>query len=419
LNSCTFGNTFGGMGSDAPQPDAEYHGSASTTPVGCHWPVPDDGHHHDGAPLNTFAGQYVDAANLGAIGPEARRDHGLDRDARPDAAASGSSDGDGHRHDYGDGRNGRHGHGHSHGVSADADHRWLSTALVLIVAFMLVEFALGLLAGSLALISDSAHMLTDAASIVLALVAIRLAVRPATGRFTYGLRRAEILSAQANGISLVLLAAWFCYAGIVRLIDPPPVAGTLVLATALVGVVINIAASWCISKANRTSLNVEGAFQHILNDLFAFIATAIAGVVVLLTGFDRADAIAALVVAALMAKAGWGLVRESGRVLIEAAPAGISPDEVGARLVATEKVVEVHDLHVWEITSGEPAMSAHVLVTELADCHQVREGVHRVLRVEFGISHTTLQVDHVSASGENNVEHCIDAHGPVHRAESR
>lgn len=304
-------------------------------------------------------------------------------------------------------------------MSADADRRWLSIALGLIVAFMLVEFVVGLIAGSLALISDSAHMLTDAASLVLALIAIRLAARPARGSFTYGLRRAEILSAQANGISLLLLAIWFVYEGVVRLITPPPVSGALVLGTALVGVVINIAAAWCISKANRTSLNVEGAFQHILNDLFAFIATAIAGTVVLLTGFDRADAIAALLVAVLMAKAGWGLVRESGRVLIEAAPAGISPDEVGARLVAADKVVEVHDLHVWEITSGEPALSAHVLVTERADCHGVRQDVQRMLRGEFGISHTTLQVDHVGAPGEDDEEHCADAHGPVHRAVSR
>jgi cobalt-zinc-cadmium efflux system protein len=413
---------FGGMGYVEPQPDVERLGVVSTAPAGCHRSVPDDAGHYDGnddghdgrgAPLNTSAGQYGAAANPAVIGSEAGRDHRSDRGARQNEAAPGV--GDGHQHGHGDGQAGRHGHGH--GVSADADYRWLGIALALIVAFMLVELLIGLLAGSLALISDSAHMLTDAVSIVLALVAIRLAARPARGQFTYGLRRAEILSAQANGISLLLLAVWFGYEGIVRLIHPAPVAGTLVLATALVGVVINIAASWCISKANRTSLNVEGAFQHILNDLFAFIATAIAGAVVLFTGFNRADALAALVVAALMVKAGWGLVRESGRVLIEAAPAGISPDAVGARLVATEKVVEVHDLHVWEITSGEPALSAHVLVTEFADCHQTCQAVQRVLRSEFGISHITLQVDHVGGSGEHEAGHCVDAHGPVHRAE--
>lgn len=171
-------------------------------------------------------------------------------------------------------------HGHGHGVSADADRRWLGIALGLIVVFMLGEFVVGLLAGSLALISDSAHMLTDAASLVLALVAIWRSARPAAGSYTYGLKRAEILSAQANGITLVLLSLWFVYEGIARLLHPLPVAGGLVLVTALVGIVINVAAGWCISRANRTSLNVEGAFQHILNDLYAFIATAIAGAVV-------------------------------------------------------------------------------------------------------------------------------------------
>jgi cobalt-zinc-cadmium efflux system protein len=387
------------MGLPAPrQPGAGRHQAdesgrcapTDTAPRGCHQPAED----LDGASRGANSG-YLGA---GPVGEHLR-----------DAA--------GHGHEHAEGEAPEHKTCHGHGVSADADHRWLSSALALIVAFMVVEFVVGLLARSLALISDSAHMLTDAASIVLALVAIRLAARPACGRFTYGLRRAEILSAQANGVSLLLLAVWFVYEGIARLIHPQPVAGSFVLITALVGVAVNVAASWCISCANRTSLNVEGAFQHILNDLFAFITTAIAGAIVLLTGFDRADALAALVVAALMAKAGWGLVRESVRVLIEAAPAGISPDAVGARLVATEKVVEVHDLHVWEITSGEPALSAHVLVTERADCHRVRDGVQRLLRAEFGISHTTLQVDHVGAPGERTQEHCADAHGPVHRAE--
>ena len=174
-----------------------------------------------------------------------------------------------------------HGHGHGHGVGRTADRRWLAAALALILTFMAAEFVVGLLAGSLALISDAAHMLTDAAAIGLALVAIRLAARPAQGGYTYGLRRAEILSAQANGITLLLLAAWFCYEGVRRLIEPSAVAGGLVLVTALVGIVVNIATAWCVSRADRSSLNVEGAFQHILNDLFAFIATAIAGLVVL------------------------------------------------------------------------------------------------------------------------------------------
>ncbi|HEY0813637.1 MAG TPA: cation diffusion facilitator family transporter [Pseudonocardia sp.] len=303
------------------------------------------------------------------------------------------------------------GHGHGHGGGAVADRRWLGAALALIVAFMAGELVVGLLAGSLALISDSAHMLTDAAAIALALVTIRLAARPASGGYTYGLKRAEILSAQANGITLLLLAVWFCIEGVRRLLAPAPVEGGLVLATALAGIVINVAAAWCVSRASRTSLNVEGAFQHILNDLYAFIATAVAGVVVLTTGFARADAIAALVVAALMIKAGWGLIRESGRVFLEASPRGIDPDTVGAALAAVEGIAEVHDLHIWEITSGEPALSAHVLVRADVDCHAARLAIEHVLRGDR-IDHTTLQVDHVQV-GAN---HCEQSHGPVHRS---
>ena len=280
-----------------------------------------------------------------------------------------------------------HGHGHGHAVGRSADRRWLAAALALILTFMAVEFVVGLVAGSLALISDAAHMLTDAAAIALALVAIRLAARPAKGGYTYGLRRAEILSAQANGITLLLLAAWFCYEGVRRLLDPPAVEGGLVLVTALVGIVVNVAATWCVSRADRTSLNVEGAFQHILNDLYAFIATAIAGLVVLTTGFARADAIAALVVAGLMIKAGWALLRESGRIFLEAAPRGVDPDRIGADLAAVAGVDEVHDLHIWEITSGEPALSAHVLVRPDVDCHAARLAIEQVLRADRHHAH--------------------------------
>jgi cobalt-zinc-cadmium efflux system protein len=299
-------------------------------------------------------------------------------------------------------------------MSADADRKWLTLALILIVGFMAAEVVVGVIAGSLALITDAGHMLTDAASIVLALVAIRLAARPARGDYTYGLKRAEILSAQANGITLLLLAAYFVFEGIRRLFDPGEVEGLLVFVTALVGIVVNVAATWCISKANRSSLNVEGAFQHILNDLYAFIATAIAGAVVWLTGFARADAIAALIVAALMIKAGWGLVRASGRIFLEAAPKGMDPETVGAELAAVNCVVEVHDLHIWEITSGEAALSAHVIVGDGADCHAIRGDLERILLDRHHIDHTTLQVDHVCADTPD--EHCAEPHGQSYRS---
>ncbi|WP_327131014.1 cation diffusion facilitator family transporter [Streptomyces sp. NBC_01343] len=342
-------------------------------------------------------------------------DHAHDRHA-PHDHDHGHTAGQDHGHDHGHG-------GHGHGVSADADRRWLAIALGLIGTFMAIEVVIGIVAQSLALISDAAHMLTDAVSIVLALIAMRLAARPARGGFTYGLKRAEILSAQANGLTLLLLALWLAYEAVRRLLDPPPVAGGLVLVTALAGIVVNVAAAWCISKANRSSLAVEGAYQHILNDLFAFIGTAVAGLIVLTTGFVQADAIATLVVVVLMVKAGYGLVRESGRIFLEAAPAHMDPDAVGDRLVGHPPVTEVHDLHIWTITSGQAALSAHVLVEPAGDCHAVRRDLERLLEKEYGITHTTLQVDHVQEAlltvgrpGEDPADaHCADAHGPVHR----
>jgi cobalt-zinc-cadmium efflux system protein len=294
----------------------------------------------------------------------------------------------------------RGGHGHAHGAAPDADWRWLAAAAALIVAFMAGEVVAGLVAHSLALLSDAAHMLTDAAAIGLALVTARVAGRPARGRYTYGLRRLEILSAQANGITLVLLAIWLAYEAVRRLITPHSVEGGLILGVALVGVVVNLAASWLLARANgasgRRSLNLEGALAHVLTDLYAFIATAAAAVVIIISGFNRADPIATLVVVVLMLYAGAGLIRKSGRIFLEAAPAGLDPAALGAAMAARPHVAEVHDLHIWEITTEMPAASAHVLVQPRQDCHAVRADLEELLSREYGISHLTLQVDHLA-----------------------
>jgi cobalt-zinc-cadmium efflux system protein len=284
-----------------------------------------------------------------------------------------------------------HHHGHAH--AATADGRRLGLALALILGFMAVEVVVGFLASSLALLSDAAHMLTDAGAIALALAAARLAGRPAQGGFTFGLKRAEILSAQINGVTLVALATAIVVEGIRRLISPPEVEGAALLAVALAGIVVNLLATIVLSGANRRSLNVEGAFQHVLTDLFAFIATAIAGGVILATGFRAADGIAALFVAALMLRSGWGLLRESGRVLLEAAPRGLDPQEIGRSLASEAHVVEVHDLHVWEVTSGMPSLSAHVTVRAGCDTQAHRRRLAELLRERFGIDHSTLQVE--------------------------
>jgi cobalt-zinc-cadmium efflux system protein len=287
---------------------------------------------------------------------------------------------------------------HAHGVSRDADRARLRLALALIVGFMAVEVAAGVLANSLALLSDAGHMLADAGAIGFSLLALRLASRPAGGAMTFGFRRAEILSAQANGVTLLIVAGFISYEAVRRLFDPPHVRGGLILAVALAGVLVNLAAAWTLAKADRRSLNVEGSFQHVIVDLYAFIGTAIAAGVILLTGFQRADPIVSVLIAGLMIRSGYSLVKASGRVFLEAAPEGLDPQTIGEALIAQPGVVEVHDLHVWEVTSGFPAFSAHVLVGAERDCHMARREMEAMLHERFGLDHTTLQVDH--AGGE-------------------
>jgi cobalt-zinc-cadmium efflux system protein len=292
-----------------------------------------------------------------------------------------------------------HTHGaHAHGVSPDADRRRLAGALALIVAFMAVEVAAGVVAHSLALLSDAAHMLTDAAAIGLSLAAMTLAARPPSGSLTFGLKRAEILSALANGVTLLVLAGFITYEAVRRLFSPPQVHGGLMLAVALAGILVNLAGVWLLAGANRRSLNVEGSFRHVLTDLYGFIGTAAAAGVILASGFQRADPIASLLIAGLMTRSGLGLVRDSGRVFLEAAPRGLDPEQIGRALVCQPGVVEVHDLHVWEVTSGFPALSAHVLVGAQSDCHEARRQIEAMLHERFSLEHTTLQVDH--AGGE-------------------
>src|SRR5829696_6247640 len=287
------------------------------------------------------------------------------RSSRPVAAA--------HAHDH------AHDQAHSHAPAPDADRRWLSVALGLILAFMVVEVVAGVLADSLALLSDAAHMLTDAGS--------------------FGLARAEILSAQVNGASLLVLAGVIAWEALQRLGDPPEVEGAIVLVVGLAGAGVNIGAAWALSRAERRSLNVEGARAHVLMDLYASLGAALAGLLVLTAGFERADVIVALLVAALMVRSGFSLLGQATGVLLEAAPRGLDPEAIGNALAAHPGVREVHDLHVWEVTSGFPALSAHVLVPPDADCHARRAELELLLAERFGIQHATLQVEHESDGG--------------------
>jgi cobalt-zinc-cadmium efflux system protein len=226
-------------------------------------------------------------------------------------------------------------------------------------------------------------------------------MRPARGPWTFGLGRAEILAAQANGITLLLVALWVVYSAARRLAAPPDVHGGIVLAVALAGVGVNIAATLVLSRADRSSLNVRGAFLHVATDLAAFAGTAVAGGLVLATGWDRFDPLAGLLVAALMVRSSWSLLRDSGRIFLEASPSGIDPAAVAQALAADEDVVGVHDLHVWTVTSGFPALAAHVLVHPNADCHDARRRLQRLLEEQFHLHHVTLQVDHVARRAQD------------------
>jgi len=283
---------------------------------------------------------------------------------------------------------------HGHGISANADSRYIGIALALIVAFLVFEVTMAFVGHSLALLADAGHMLSDAGALAASLIAFRLARRPAGGVWTFGLKRAEVLSAQANGITLLVVSALVAFEAITRLVHPVAVTGGIVVAVAAVGVAVNSVATWVIAKANRQSINVKGAFAHIVTDLYGFIGTLVAGLVIVLTGFERADSIASLLVVGLMLRAAWGLLRETGRVLLEAAPEGYAPGDIVAAICAQPGVASVHDVHVWLITSGFPALSAHVLVQRPADCHRVRRELEQLLAEKFDLEHTTLQVDH-------------------------
>ena len=283
---------------------------------------------------------------------------------------------------------------HGHGVTASSDGRYIAIALGLIVLFLVFEVVMAFVGHSLALLADAGHMLTDAGALGASLLAIRLARRPASGAWTFGFKRAEVLSAQANGITLLVVSALVAFEAVSRLVHPVAVTGGIVVAVAAVGVAVNVAATWVMARANRDSINVRGAFAHVITDLYGFLGTLAAGIVIILTGFDRADAIASLIVVGLMLRAAWGLLAETGRILLEAAPEGYDPADIITAITGQPGVASVHDVHVWLITSGFPALSAHVLVRRPADCHQVRGELERLLCHRFGLDHTTLQVDH-------------------------
>jgi cobalt-zinc-cadmium efflux system protein len=300
-----------------------------------------------------------------------------------------------HSHEHG---------GHPHGVrSAEGGNkRALAVTFVLITAFMVIEAIGGLLTGSLALLADAGHMLSDSASLGLAYFAVWLAAKPPTPNRSFGYKRAEILAALANGVTLVVISIWIFYEAYRRLQEPPEILGGWMLAVAGLGLVVNIAGVFILSRAEGAeSLNVEGALRHVLADVAGSVGAIVAAGIIISTGWRYADPIISMLIAILVLGSSWKLLRDSVNILLEQAPRGLDAEEVGRKMVGVEGVEEVHDLHLWTITSGFPALAAHVLVGEDEDCHERRRELENVLYREFAIEHTTLQVDHV---GDHDAE---------------
>jgi cobalt-zinc-cadmium efflux system protein len=297
----------------------------------------------------------------------------------------------GHGHDHGEG-----GHSHGPGAYREADRRALLIAAGLTAGFMVAEVVGGLLTDSLALLADAGHMFSDSFSLFLALGAVALAARPATARRTYGFKRAEILAALINGILLVVVSVWIVAEAISRIGDPPEVLGGWMLVVAVAGLLVNLIAAWVLARSAGESLNVKAALRHVLADVAGSVGVIIAALIILVTGWELADPIVSIVISVLIAASAWSILRDSVDVLLEAAPPGLDTEEIGYAMVALPGVEEVHDLHIWQITSGMPMLSAHVLVGPGDDCHGLRRDLERLLEDEYEIDHTTLQVEHLS-----------------------
>ncbi len=292
---------------------------------------------------------------------------------------------------------------------ADTDRRALIVALVLLVAFMVFEVGAAVASNSLVLLADAGHMLVDVGAIAGSLIAIRLAARPETGSHTYGMKRAEILAAAANAIALLIVSALVTYDAVARLVHPSTVDGAVLIVVAGVGVAVNLVATLTMARADRRSLNIEGAYRHILTDLYGFAGTLIAGVVIVVWGFDRADAIASLVVVLLMLKAAVQLLRPALHILLEATPEDIDLEEVRRHLMELPEVRSVHDLHAWTLTSSLPILTAHVVVTDecftTGEAGRVLDHLQECLCGHFDVAHSTLQFE-----SAGHIEHELGGH---------
>jgi cobalt-zinc-cadmium efflux system protein len=289
-----------------------------------------------------------------------------------------------------------HGHAHSHAVARTGHARALGIALVLNLGYTIAEAVAGVLTDSLALLADAAHNLSDVAGLGIALFATLLAARPATPQRSFGYQRAEILSALANGVLLVAASIWIFVEAGRRLANPEDVAGGWLIVVAGIGVLVNLVSGAMLWRLHADNLNIRSAVLHLLGDGLASLGVVVAGVIILTTGWLEADPVVSIVIGVAVLVSSWGILRDAVNILLEKAPRGMDAADVGRRMAAVPGVTEVHDLHIWTITSGFPALSAHVLVAREDDCHARRRDLEAMLRRDFGIKHTTLQVDHVS-----------------------
>lgn len=285
-----------------------------------------------------------------------------------------------------------HAHG-THGSAAGADRRVLVAVLAIGVAILVLEVVGALVAGSLALAADAGHVLTDIVGVALALGAIRLGDRPASDSRTFGWYRAEVLAALLNGMLLLGLVAFLLFEAWQRLGAPAEVAAGPMLVVATIGALGNLVSLWLLRAPGRRSLTMRGAYLEVLGDLLASVAVIVAAVIVALSGLAIADTLASLGIAILVVPRAWSLIRESLDVLLEATPRGLALDEVRRHLLEAEGVEDVHDLHAWTITSGQPVISAHVVLTQRADPGRVLDEVCRCLSGDFDIEHSTIQLE--------------------------
>jgi len=328
-------------------------------------------------------------------------DHGHD-----DHSGHGHDDHGHGGHDHDD--HGHGGHDHSHDLRG-ASKRSLTIALILIAGFMMAEVVGGILSGSLALLSDAGHMITDAASIALALFAMRVADRPPSAERTFGYRRAEVLAAMLNALSLWLIAAWVIFEAYHRLQDVPEIEGGLMLVVGVLGLLVNVAAAWVLHRSSKHSMNVEGALRHVMADLMGSVGVVISGILIVTLNWTIIDPILSVLIAALVAHSSWSLTVKVFKVLLEGVPDHIDVYRLCSEMEDVEGVTLIHDVHVWTISSGLEALTAHVLIDP-----SFEGDTDALLRELRRVAHESFKIDHVTIQVEETVTGCTEDHHVGH-----